>query len=72
MSSAAYSVREHRKTEVDAEIRRSSQVEESVDGSWGHPCESKTSLRTLKKCNSPNKQYLAKGKIRLKPTNLKS
>ena len=39
MRSAAYSVREHRKTEVDAEIRRSSQVEESVDGSWGHPCE---------------------------------
>ena len=37
MRSAAYSVREHRKTEVDAEIRRSSQVEESADGSWGHP-----------------------------------
>ena len=39
LRSAAYSVREHRKTEVDAEIRRSSQVEESVNGSWGHPCE---------------------------------
>ena len=37
MRSAEYFVREHRKTEVDAEIRRSSQVEESAGGSWGHP-----------------------------------
>ena len=52
MRSAAYSVREHRKTEVDAEIRRSSQVEGSADDSWGHPpvrVERRFALRTTEK-----------------------
>ena len=35
--SGAYFVREHRNDEDDAEIRRSSLVEESADGSWGLP-----------------------------------